>query len=180
MRDTAFANKDFVAIALRYFNPVGAHPSGLIGEDPNDIPNNLMPYIQKVASKHLPHLNVFGTDYNTPDGTGVRDFIHVVDLAKGHTAALVKHAQLKGFNEFNLGTGNGTSVLELVAAFEKVSGIEIPLNKTGRRAGDAEKLLAIPTKANNVLEWSAPLTIEDMCRDTWNWVRNNPNGYATE
>jgi UDP-glucose 4-epimerase len=125
----------------------------------------------------LPQLNVFGTDYNTPDGTGVRDFIHVVDLAKGHTAALAKQNKLKGFNVFNLGTGNGTSVLELVAAFERISGIQIKLNKTDRRPGDAEKLLAIPTRANEVLEWKADLTIDDMCRDTWNWVRNNPNGY---
>ena len=148
MRDTAHADPDFVAISLRYFNPIGAHKSGLIGESPNDIPNNLMPYIMRVANGHLPHLNVFGTDYNTVDGTGVRDYIHVVDLAKGHTAALAKQNELKGFNVFNLGTGNGTSVLQLVAAFEKASGIKIKTIMTDRRPGDAEKCTAIPGKAN--------------------------------
>lgn len=122
-------------------------------------------------------MNVFGTDYNTIDGTGVRDYIHVMDLAKGHISSLNKSNELKGYNVFNLGTGRGTSVLELVSAFEKVSSIKIPLNKTERRAGDAETLLAIPDKANKELGWVANLTIEDMCKDTWNWVKNNPKGY---
>jgi len=177
MQDYAAANPEFKAISLRYFNPVGAHPSGLIGENPSGIPNNLMPYIQRVASGHLPHLNVFGTDYDTKDGTGVRDYIHVVDLAKGHIAALKKLPELKGFNVYNLGTGNGTSVLELVASFEKASGVKIPLVKTDRRPGDAVQLLAIPDKAEKELGWKATLTIDDMCRDTWNWVSKNPNGY---
>lgn len=137
-----------------------------------------MPYIQKVAARQLPHLNVFGTDYNTPDGTGVRDFIHVMDLAQGHIAALSQSHELRGFNVYNLGTGKGTSVLELVAAFERASGLKIELNKTNRRAGDAETLLACPAKANEELKWKADLTIDEMCRDSWNWVNNNPHGYT--
>lgn len=147
MKDVAYADKEVTMIALRYFNPIGAHPSGLIGESPNDIPNNLMPYIMRVANKHLPELGVFGNDYNTIDGTGVRDYIHVVDLAKGHLAALAKD-DLKGYHVFNLGTGNGTSVLELVTAFEKASGVKIPYSIKPRRDGDAEQCLAIPEKAN--------------------------------
>ena len=141
----------FSAICLRYFNPVGAHTSGLIGEDPQGIPNNLMPYIQRVASGHLPHLNVFGTDYNTPDGTGIRDYIHINDLAKGHTAALEAQMRdqnpLQGYRAINLGTGNGTSVFEMVAAFEKASGKTITKKCTDRRPGDVEKLVAIPNLA---------------------------------
>lgn len=160
MRDFAYSNPKFTAIALRYFNPIGAHPSGMIGESPNDIPNNLMPYIMRVANGHLPFLGVFGNDYNTVDGTGVRDYIHVTDLAKGHTAALLKENELKGFSAINLGTGRGTSVLELVSAFEKASGVKITTKIQDRREGDAETCLAIPDKANKVLGWKTELTIE--------------------
>ena len=181
LKDTAAARGTFKATCLRYFNPVGAHSSGLIGEDPQGIPNNLMPYIARVASGHLPHLNVFGSDYPTPDGTGIRDYIHINDLAKGHTAALMAQTReqnpLQGYQAINLGTGNGTSVLEMVAAFEKASGITIPMKMTERRAGDVTKLVAIPNLALELLNWSACLTVEDMCRDQWNWVKNNPNGY---
>lgn len=177
LKDYTKSNPDFVSIILRYFNPVGAHPSGLIGEDPQGIPNNLMPYIQKVASGQLKLLTVFGNDYGTqPDGTGVRDYIHVVDLAQGHTAAL-KKKELKGFHVFNLGTGNGTSVLQLVNAFEKASGLQIPYVIGARRPGDVATLLAIPDKANRELGWKTKLTIDDMCRDSYNWVKNNPNGF---
>ena len=170
LKDQAFANKQFLAISLRYFNPIGAHPSGYIGESPNDIPNNLMPYIQKVAEGKLPHLNVYGTDYDTVDGTGVRDYIHVVDLAQGHISALNKAQSLKGFNVYNLGTGKGTSVLELVTAFEKATNFQLPIVKTDRRPGDAVILKACVDKANRELEWRAKLTIEDMCRDAYKWV----------
>ena len=140
-----------------------------------------MPYIQKIASGHLPHLNVYGTDYPTPDGTGVRDYIHVTDLAQGHTAALAIQAReghsLMGYQPINLGTGNGTSVLELVAAFERASAVTITKVMTDRRLGDVAKLVAIPTCAKEKLGWEAKLSIDDMCRDTWNWVKNNPNGY---
>ena len=183
LEDTVKAQKgDFHAVCLRYFNPVGAHSSGLIGEDPQGIPNNLMPYIQRVASGHLPHLNVFGTDYPTPDGTGVRDYIHVTDLAKGHTAALrALHREekpLTGYVAINLGTGRGTSVLELVSAFERASGIKIEKKLTARRPGDVTKLVAMPSLAKELLDWETALTIDDMCRDAWNWVKNNPNGYS--
>lgn len=137
MNDYAASKPDVLMIALRYFNPIGAHESGLIGEDPNDIPNNLMPYIQKVASGHLPFLRVFGNDYDTPDGTGVRDYIHVTDLAKGHIAALKKESELKGYQVFNLGTGSGTTVLQMKDAFEKASGVEIKFEIHPRRPGDA-------------------------------------------
>jgi UDP-glucose 4-epimerase len=177
LKDYCHSKKDFSTICLRYFNPVGAHKSGLIGEDPAGIPNNLMPYIQRIAAGHLPHLNVFGTDYNTKDGTGVRDFIHVTDLATGHVAALRKQSGLVGYHEINLGTGNGTSVLELVAAFEKASGLEIKKVLTDRRPGDVAQLLAVPKKANDLLEWKAELGIDEMCRDSWAWVQKNPNGY---
>lgn len=151
MEDYAKSDPQFTAIALRYFNPIGAHPSGLIGESPNDIPNNLMPYIMKVATGNLPYLGVFGNDYHTVDGTGVRDYIHVCDLAKGHIAAL-SHAK-PGFNTYNLGTGHGTSVLELVSAFEKAAGKPIEKKIQGRRDGDSETVLAIPSKANTELGW---------------------------
>lgn len=168
MKDWAFSDKSVCAIALRYFNPIGAHPSGKIGESPKDIPNNLMPYVMRVANGHLPHLGVFGNDYDTIDGTGVRDYIHVTDLAKGHTAALGK--SLVGYQTFNLGTGRGTSVLELVAAFEKASGVTVKTEIQARRPGDAAQCLAIPDKANKVLDWKTELTIEDACRDTWKWA----------
>lgn len=177
MKDYAYSDPTFSAIALRYFNPIGAHSSGKIGESPNDIPNNLMPYIMRVANGHLPLLGVFGNDYNTVDGTGVRDYIHVTDLAKGHTAALSRQNALQGFNVFNLGTGRGTSVLELVAAFERASGVKIKTEMQARREGDVETSMAIPDEANKVLDWKTELTIEDACRDTWNWAKQNPNGY---
>ena len=160
MKDYAYSNKEFAAISLRYFNPIGAHPSGRIGETPNNIPNNLMPYIMRVANGHLPFLGVFGNDYNTIDGTGVRDYIHVTDLAKGHTAALNKQDDLRGFHAFNLGTGRGTSVLELLKAFEDASGLTIKYEIQPRREGDAEQNLAIPDKANKVLGWKTELSIE--------------------
>jgi len=184
LHDIANSDENFSAVCLRYFNPVGAHKSGLIGEDPQGIPNNLMPYIQRVAGGRLPHLNVLGTDWPTPDGTGVRDFIHVTDLAKGHTAALAKQnrpsdgkASLRGFHPINLGTGRGTSVLELVAAFESASSVQIKTIMTDRRAGDVAQLLAVPDKANAELNWSANMTTSDMCRDSWAWVQKNPNGF---
>ena len=181
LADVAHTNKSFSAIVLRYFNPIGAHKSGEIGEDPLDIPNNLMPYIQRIAAGKLPFLSVYGTDYPTIDGTGVRDYIHVTDLAKGHTVALDKQLRhqdaFRGWHAINLGTGNGTSVLELVAAFERASGLTIEKKLVGRRAGDVATLLAVPTKANEVLGWKAELTIDDMCRDSWAWVKKYPNGF---
>lgn len=177
MSDYADSNPKAIMIALRYFNPIGAHESGLIGEDPNDIPNNLMPYIQKVASGHLPHLRVFGTDYETKDGTGVRDYIHVTDLAKGHIAALKNQDKLKGYEVFNLGTGQGTTVLEMRDAFEKASGLKIKFEMHGRRPGDAQQVLAIPDRANQVLGWKTELTVEDACAHSWKWVKLNPNGF---
>lgn len=177
MKDYADSKPDVLMIALRYFNPIGAHESGLIGEDPNDIPNNLMPYIQKVASGHLPFLRVFGDDYDTPDGTGVRDYIHVTDLAKGHIAALKKEDELKGYQVFNLGTGTGTTVIQMKDAFEQASGVEIKFEIHPRRAGDARQVLAIPDRANKVLGWKTELTVMDACRDAYQWVKWNPNGY---
>ena len=163
-------------VLLRYFNPIGAHPSGLLGEAPNGIPNNLMPYITQVAVGKLEKLHVFGNDYDTPDGTGVRDYIHVMDLARGHAAAL-KAIEAGGVEVFNLGTGRGYSVLEIVAAFEAASGVKIPYVIDPRRAGDIAVCYADPGKAERVLGWHAEKSIEDMCRDSWNWQRNNPNGY---
>ena len=183
--DIEYLLKDFarevpeanVAI-LRYFNPVGAHASGLIGEDPNGIPNNLMPYISQVAVGKRDHLNVWGNDYNTPDGTGVRDYIHVVDLAIGHLYALDKLKEKPGLVIYNLGTGKGTSVLELVHAFEKVNNIKIPYVICPRRPGDVDENYAATDKAFKEMGWKAKLNIEDACRDTWNWQKNNPNGYG--
>lgn len=154
---------------LRYFNPVGAHQSGVIGEDPNDTPNNLMPYISQVAAEKLPKLMVFGNDYPTVDGTGVRDYIHVVDLAKGHLAALDRLALDPGLHVWNLGTGRGTSVLELVAAFERAAKLRIPYEVVGRRTGDVAETWADPTLAARELAWKAELTVDDMCADTWAW-----------
>jgi UDP-glucose 4-epimerase len=171
LSDAAMVNPGFNVTLLRYFNPVGAHESGLIGEDPNGIPNNLMPYITKVAKKTLKELSVFGNDYNTVDGTGVRDYIHVVDLAKGHLAALEK--QKEGINIYNLGTGKGISVLELVNAFIKVNNVEVPYKIVDRRAGDLETVFADPKKANEELNWQTTKTIEDMVRDSWNFEKNN-------
>lgn len=162
---------------LRYFNPVGAHASGLIGEDPNGIPNNLMPYITQVAIGRRPHLNVFGNDYPTHDGTGVRDYIHVVDLAAGHLKALEKLNENPGLGIWNLGTGQGYSVLDVVKAFEKASGKKVPYEVVGRRAGDIAACYADPAKANRELNWQAKFGIEQMCADSWNWQAKNPNGY---
>lgn len=162
---------------LRYFNPIGAHESGLIGEDPNGIPNNLMPYISQVAVGRLKELSVFGDDYDTPDGTGVRDYIHVVDLAAGHLKAVEYVKDHKGCEAFNLGTGKGTSVLELKNAFEKASGTKVPYKIAPRRAGDLGTVYASAEKAKKVLGWQAKFDIERMCEDTWRWQKNNPKGY---
>ena len=180
LRDTASSDHDWSIVLLRYFNPIGAHPSGLIGEDPRGIPNNLMPYISQVAVGRRPHLNVFGNDYDTPDGTGVRDYIHVVDLAKGHAAAIHYMQDHTGEHVFNLGTGNGFSVLDLVKTFEKVTGQPIPYVITDRRPGDVAKLYANTDKSAEKLGWKAELTLEDMCRDAWSWQSKNPMGYDTE
>ena len=162
---------------LRYFNPIGAHASGLIGEDPRGIPNNLVPYIAQVASGKLEKLHVFGGDYPTPDGTGVRDYIHVVDLAKGHVAALKKLDQNCGLFICNLGTGRGYSVLEVLHAYEKACGRKLPYVVEGRRAGDVAACWADPAKARTELGWRAELGIDEMCASSWNWQRQNPNGY---
>lgn len=167
-------------ILLRYFNPIGAHKSGKIGEDPNGIPNNLMPYITKVATKQLEKLNVFGDDYPTPDGTGVRDYIHVVDLAKGHVKALEKIVENPGVKIYNLGTGKGYSVLEVVKNFEDASGVEIPYVIAPRRAGDIAECYADASLAKEELGWEAEFGIKEMCADSWNWQKNNPSGYNKE
>jgi len=177
LKDIQTANPDWNVVILRYFNPVGAHESGLIGEDPNGIPNNLMPYISQVAVGRLPYLNVFGNDYPTKDGTGVRDYIHVVDLAKGHIAALKMFNQKPDYRVYNLGTGQGYSVLEMIKTFEKWSGRTIKYKIVGRRNGDIAECYADPSKANRELGWSAKLGIDEMCHDTWNWQKKNPNGY---
>lgn len=177
LRDISKAESNFNIALLRYFNPVGAHESGLIGEDPNGIPNNLMPYITKVAIGELKEVSVFGNDYNTHDGTGVRDYIHVVDLAKGHIKALEKLKGNPGLVTYNLGTGNGYSVLDLIKAFGKAAGKEIPYKIVGRRAGDVAECYADPSKANNELGWQAEKGIDDMCRDSWRWQSHNPKGY---
>ncbi|MES1909085.1 MAG: hypothetical protein MHM6MM_001890 [Cercozoa sp. M6MM] len=191
LRDVARHDSAWRFVVLRYFNPIGAHVSGLIGEDPNDIPNNLLPYICQVAVGRLPQLQVFGSDYPTCDGTGVRDYIHVVDLARGHVQALelfFAHArfareQLVPADErvhvFNLGTGNGYSVLQVLRAMEKAVGRELPYALVARRLGDVATSLADPSKANRVLGWQAQHGIEDMCRDAWRWQSTNPQGYAT-
>jgi len=163
---------------LRYFNPVGAHESGMIGEDPKGIPNNLMPYIAQVAVGRLPRLNVFGNDYNTVDGTGVRDYIHVVDLAEGHVKAVDWALKNEGCEAINLGTGNGISVLQLRDAFVKASGAEVPYVIAPRRPGDPDEVYANANKAKELLGWEAKKDVDDMCRDSWNWQSNNPNGYG--
>jgi UDP-glucose 4-epimerase len=177
LRDTAHAVEDFSVSLLRYFNPIGAHSSGLIGEDPRGIPNNLMPFIAQVAVGRRDHLNVFGNDYNTPDGTGVRDYIHVVDLARGHVAAIEYMQTHRGENVFNLGTGQGYSVLDMVKAFERVTGVKIPYEIAPRRPGDLPECYACPDKSAELLHWRAQFDIVDMCRDTWNWQSKNPMGY---
>ena len=177
LRDLCHSDKDMNVAILRYFNPIGAHPSGLIGEDPNGIPNNLLPYIAQAAIGKYPSVRVFGTDYPTPDGTGVRDYIHVVDLAKGHVAAVKKLFTKCGLVTYNLGTGNGYSVLQVIKAYEKAIGRELEKNYLPRRAGDIAENYADPRKAREELGWTAQYTIDDMCAHSWNWQSNNPNGY---
>ena len=172
LKDIAHANPEFSVALLRYFNPIGAHESGLLGEDPNGIPNNLMPYICKVAAGKLPCLSVFGNDYDTPDGTGVRDYIHVVDLAQGHLCALKYIEENKGVLTVNLGTGKGTSVLELVDAFEKASGVHVNRKMAPRRPGDIATCYASTDKARALLGWEAKKTIDDMCADSWRFISN--------
>ena len=173
LRDAAVADPAMSVVLLRYFNPIGAHESGLIGEAPNGIPNNLMPYLCQVAAGKLPRLNVFGDDYPTPDGTGVRDYIHVVDLAKGHAAALTYSAEHTGAEVFNLGTGRGSSVLDLVKSFEKVNGLKLPYVIAPRRAGDIAECYADASKAERLLGWKAEKSLDDMCRDSWNWTKKS-------
>ena len=173
LRDVCFADKSWKVALLRYFNPIGAHESGLIGENPNGIPNNLMPYITKVAVGRLPELRVFGDDYPTPDGTGVRDYIHVCDLAAGHVKALRALDSLEGARAFNLGTGKGSSVLDVVHAFERASGVKIPYSVTPRRAGDIATCYADCSRAKTELGWEAKYSLDDMCRDSWNFIRKN-------
>lgn len=176
LQDWCIANPNISVALLRYFNPVGAHISGTIGESPKGIPNNLMPYITQVASGKLKVLSIFGNDYSTPDGTGVRDYIHVCDLASAHVAACKFIPQNKGCEVFNIGTGKGYSVLELVKTFERVNQIQVPYQIVERRPGDIAECYADATRAHNILHWSAQLGVEEMCRDAWNWQRNNPNG----
>ncbi|MDF3280653.1 UDP-glucose 4-epimerase GalE [Gordonia sp. N1V] len=178
LRDVAASDESWRIAALRYFNPVGAHPSGQIGEDPSGIPNNLMPFVAQVAVGRREKLSVFGDDYPTPDGTGVRDYIHVDDLAAGHVAALERvGSHGEPMSVWNLGTGQGTSVLEVIKAFERASGREIPYEIAPRRPGDIAASYADPSRANADLRWYATKTIDDMCADTWRWQSNNPNGY---
>ena len=180
LRDVHTSDNSWNIILLRYFNPVGAHPSGQIGEDPNGIPNNLMPYISQVAVGKLKELNVFGNDYPTPDGTGIRDYIHVMDLADGHLKALEKLKDTPGAVAYNLGTGKGTSVFEMIDAFSKASGREIPFRVAARRPGDAPECYADPSKAKKELGWAARRDINEMCRDAWNWQFQYPEGYGVE
>ena len=178
LRDLYVSDKDWSIALLRYFNPIGAHKSGTIGEDPKGIPNNLMPYISQVAVGKLEKLHVFGNDYNTVDGTGVRDYIHVVDLAIGHVKAVDWALGNLGCEEINLGTGNGISVLQLRDAFVKASGVDVPYVIDPRRPGDPDEVYADASKALNLLGWKAERGVEEMCEDTWRWQSNNPNGYT--
>lgn len=180
LRDAAIANPDLSVVLLRYFNPIGAHPSGLIGEDPAGIPNNLLPYITQTALGRLKQLTVHGNNYDTKDGTGVRDYIHVVDLAKGHVNALEYAMQHTGCEAINLGTGVGYSVLDIINAFEKVNRVKVPYTIGPRRPGDIATVYANPKKALDLLNWQTQLGIEDMCRDAWKWQKDNPMGYRTE
>jgi len=177
LSDLFHSDKEWNVILLRYFNPVGAHKSGKIGEDPNGIPNNLMPFISQVAAGKRKHLNVFGNDYPTKDGTGVRDYIHVVDLAIGHVKALCKIEENSGLKIYNLGTGNGYSVLEIIKAFETASGKKIDYKIVGRRSGDIAECYANPNRANEELNWRAKRNIDEMCADAWRWQSKNLNGY---
>lgn len=176
LTDLAVSDKDWSVVLLRYFNPIGAHESGLIGEDPNGIPNNLLPYVAQVAVGRRPHLNVYGNDYDTHDGTGVRDYIHVVDLALGHLKALDYADTHKGVEAINLGTGNGSSVLDVVHAFEEACGHKIPYEIVGRRAGDIATCYANAQKAKELLAWEATRDLAQMCRDAWNFTSKNPQG----
>ena len=175
--DTAKANSGWTAVLLRYFNPVGAHESGLIGEDPSGIPNNLMPYVSQVAVGKLAELSVNGDDYDTVDGTGVRDYIHVCDLAAGHVAAIKFCETTEGVHAINLGTGRGSSVLEMVNSFQKVNNIKVPYRIAPRRPGDTATSYANPDKAAKLLNWRTAKTIDEMCADLWRWQKNNPKGY---
>ncbi|MBQ1264509.1 MAG: UDP-glucose 4-epimerase GalE [Oscillospiraceae bacterium] len=177
LMSAAKADESLSVVLLRYFNPVGAHESGRIGENPNGIPNNLMPYITQVACGKREHLTVFGDDYDTPDGTGVRDYIHVCDLADGHLKALEYAQKHTGCEVFNLGTGCGSSVLQIVKTFARVNDLDLPYVIGPRRAGDLATVYADPEKAQRVLGWKAVRNLDDMCRDSWNWQKNNPNGY---
>ena len=170
LRDCCAANPDLSAVLLRYFNPIGAHESGLLGDDPNGIPNNLMPYVARVAAKQLPKLTIFGEDYPTRDGTCLRDYLHVVDLAKGHISALKYAEEHRGAEAFNLGTGDGVSVLELVNSFQKVNDVPVPYVIGGRRDGDLAEVYANPTRAHEELHWQAEKTVDDMCRDAWHFI----------
>lgn len=176
LRDVCTANPEFTAVALRYFNPIGAHISGLLGENPNGIPNNLVPYVAQVALGKLDHVRVFGDDYDTPDGTGVRDYIHVMDLATGHVAAVAYGLEHRGFEPINLGTGHGSSVLDVVHAYEKACGKKIPVEITERRAGDIATSYADPSKAKKLLGWEATADLQQMCADSWRFTKQNPNG----
>ena len=178
LSDMSKAEKDWSVVLLRYFNPIGAHPSGRMGEDPRGIPNNLMPYITQVAVGRREKLSVYGNDYPTHDGTGVRDYIHVVDLAKGHVAAVDYACKHKGCEVFNLGTGVGVSVLDMVNTFREVNQVELPYVIAPRRPGDIATCYADPTKSREVLGWRAEHDLADMCRDSWNWQKNNPMGYG--
>ena len=177
LTDIHTADPEWNVILLRYFNPIGAHKSGLIGEDPKGIPNNLLPYVAQVAIGKLPEINVFGNDYDTPDGTGVRDYIHVVDLARGHVKAIERFAKKDGVFICNLGTGHGYSVLDVIHAFEKACGKKLPYVIRERRPGDIATCYSSPAKAEKELGWTAEFDLEDMCRDSWNWQQKNPNGY---
>jgi UDP-glucose 4-epimerase len=178
LRDIHHADDAWRVVLLRYFNPIGAHESGLLGEDPNGIPNNLLPYVSQVAVGRLAKLRIFGNDYPTSDGTGIRDYIHVMDLADGHVAALNYLSKHQGLVEVNLGTGNGYSVLDVVKTFESVSGKAIAYEFLPRRAGDVAINFADATLAKHLFDWTAARNLETMCQDTWRWQRNNPNGYA--
>jgi UDP-glucose 4-epimerase len=180
LNDLFISDPKWSITLLRYFNPIGAHESGRIGEDPSGVPNNLVPYITKVAVGELKEVQVFGADYPTKDGTGVRDYIHVIDLAFGHVKALEKCFYTTGIHTYNLGTGNGYSVLEIVEAFEEICGKRIPYTITERRSGDVAVCYADPSKARSELNWSANRGIKEMCRDSWQWQKNNPNGYLGE
>ena len=177
LRDLAVADKEWDIAILRYFNPVGAHPSGLIGEDPKGIPNNLLPYVAQTAIGKREYVGVFGNDYDTPDGTGVRDYIHVDDLANGHLCALRKISSPAGVVTYNLGTGNGYSVLDMIKAFSKACGHDVPYKIEARRPGDIDSCYADPSYAKAEIGFEATRNLDDMCRDAWNWQSKNPNGY---